>query len=423
MVGVILLLFIICYCHATITKNQVEVNIDFTPFPKRTMEFSVEGEHLKQYHFTLPLNESLQMTQFTCIENDKELQFEVIAKPENETIEVIVDLLDQQKNKFTCKYLHIDALENYPKERSLSEKYKFLFTTHLCPLSDHIKCTTLFNLKSIQSIAFSIKPTTEGSSRLKFGPYEPTEFKFISYHLQSSLHPMTYGRVQKVVNINEDNIYVHMEIDDMKNNGAILNKEFNRNDFNYEGIYLKDFSMEVEVNAYNLEYRDSTGLITTGHLVSRPKSSTLYLPPRYPLLGGWKTSFEVNYNYPLDVSVQQIKEQKRLVIPLKVDFKGIVSNEEVDIVLPEGATITSINYPKRSYIKETVYNQPSFGTYYKKPVVQLILKEVDMSDNTDMLEIYYKENPAAKRTKNIIVAFLTSSIIIIFLLYAKVINN
>ena len=181
--------------------------------------------------------------------------------------------------------------------------------------------------------------------------------------------------------------------------------------------------MNAEKSASNLEHRDSTGLITTSKLEDNKEQTTFVLSARYPLLGGWKNSFEINYNFPLDNVIQQIGGQKRFALPLKVDFDGIVENGEIDVVLPEGSTVTSITIPKRGYISQTTFEQKSFGTIYTKPVVKISLKDVDMGSLTESVEIYYKENPAAETTKNVIVACLASSIILIIILYAKIINN
>ena len=411
-------------------EDVVEVKIVMKPYPQKSLSFLLQDSTRTSYTFSLPLNETQKMSQFSCKQKEKEINVQFISKEEKERMEIIVELQpneQQEEMKFECQWNMIDSLLNYPKVKDVDDPYKFLTTISLCPISSQLKCRSSILKVAHDTISMSIKPKEETSSKITFKPmiieHEDEQFTFVVYHFSTRFESMTFSSVKKVININKNDHYVHMEIEDMKNNGAQLEKEFFRSDFRRGGVFLSEIKMNVEKESSNLEYRDTTGLITTGRLIPYDKHVTLQLPTRYPLLGGWKTSFEVNYNYPYDISIQQINTKKRFITPLKIDLNGIVTKSELEIVLPEGATITSIHYPKQHVLSEEIYNQKSFGTTFTKPVVKLTFDHVDLHSLPGSIEIYYEENPVAEKTKNIIVACLASSIILIIILYAKIINN
>ena len=421
-ISILLLLSVV---NAELTHNEVEVITRFKPYPHRVMKFNIKGKNIKDYSYYLPLNETEMITQLTCQKENKDIKFDVTPNTEKNRVKIQVHFDGEEEAvKFTCEHNLINALENYPKAKGFEDDYKYLATFSICPIGKNIKCKSSIDQTSADFISLTPEPVEKTNTKIVFDKIEKEkEFVFAIYHFSTKKEYVTYSSIKKVININKEDHYVHMEIEDMKNNGAELKSEFFREDFKYGGIFLQEMKMDVEVGASNLDYRDTTGMITTGKSSNNEKSVTFTLPTRYPLLGGWKTSYEVNYNYPIDVSVQKIGELKRFAAPLKVDLNGIVHQGEIDIVLPEGATIQSINYPKKAFIVDESYDQKSFGTYFTKPVVKLTLTDVDMSTLPDTIEIYYRENPIAERTKNIIVACLASSIILVIILYAKIINN
>jgi len=100
-------------------------------------------------------------------------------------------------------------------------------------------------------------------------------------------------------------------------------------------------------NAY---YYDLIGNVSTSSLrvvpsVPKPKQglafSILELRPRYPLLGGWNYSFTIGWDTPLSDSVSYDRSTGKYTVgvPILTPMGGAVINEEeLNIILPEGAT-------------------------------------------------------------------------------------
>ncbi|ELP91311.1 hypothetical protein EIN_153180 [Entamoeba invadens IP1] len=411
----ILLSFLIFTATSRIVASNVEVNLHFNPLPIRTMRFNVETDGPTDFSFSLPLNESTQISQLTCVQHDKEIIKSVVT---DSVVTVTVSLQDSNRNTFNCEYFHITGVTNYPSEKTLNDDYKLLFTTHMCPLATNMKCTSFINKNNIYKISLFPSPVSEGSQRFKYGPIESTGFTYLVFHYKTQLTPIVIGSVKKVMTIEKENVHVHMEIEDFKNTGAKLKGEFDRNAIPNEMTFY-NIQIPVEKDASDLEYRDTTGLITTSEMYGH----TLILPTRYPLLGGWKTSFEVNYHFPLKNIIATSGEKMRLLTPMKIEIEGIVKKGVFEVVLPEGSNVNTISFIKRTFENNTVEQQSAFATIFKKTVVKMEMDGVDFKNFADNLEVYYTVNPAAEQNKNIIVACLASSIIVVFLLYAKIINN
>jgi len=97
-------------------------------------------------------------------------------------------------------------------------------------------------------------------------------------------------------------------------------------------------------------YYDTIGNVSTSKLrvaplppkgAQRSQYSILELRPRYPLLGGWTYSFTLGWDAPLESSA--VYDSKTgaytVAIPVLTPVPGAVINEEeLTIILPEGAT-------------------------------------------------------------------------------------
>ena len=103
-------------------------------------------------------------------------------------------------------------------------------------------------------------------------------------------------------------------------------------------------------NAY---YYDTIGNVSTSKLrvaplapkgARRSQFSLLELRPRYPLLGGWNYSFTLGWDAPLESAAAYDKKTGTytVAIPILTPIPGaVVTDEELQIILPEGATFVS----------------------------------------------------------------------------------
>lgn len=108
--------------------------------------------------------------------------------------------------------------------------------------------------------------------------------------------------------------------------------------------------LHLPAGIQNTYYLDQIGNVSTSNLrvapsvpkTSRiPQYSVFEFRPRYPLLGGWNFSFTLGWDSPLADSGSYDKSTGKYMVevPIFTPIPGaVISNAEVTIVLPEGAT-------------------------------------------------------------------------------------
>jgi oligosaccharyltransferase complex subunit alpha (ribophorin I) len=105
---------------------------------------------------------------------------------------------------------------------------------------------------------------------------------------------------------------------------------------------LTKLVFDLPQNAADVYYRDEVGNISTSHFRNEKYKSVLEIEPRFPLFGGWKTTWYMGYNVPLQQYGRYNKKKDEYI--LKVNFiENIKDNMSIDemefkVILPEGAT-------------------------------------------------------------------------------------
>lgn len=90
-------------------------------------------------------------------------------------------------------------------------------------------------------------------------------------------------------------------------------------------------------DAYDVTYRDEVGLISTSDFIEHEGMTIFNCRPRYPVFGGWASSFEIHYKLPIADRLHKTKSGVHYV-ELKVGqlaLDAITSSFKMDIVLPE----------------------------------------------------------------------------------------
>jgi len=113
---------------------------------------------------------------------------------------------------------------------------------------------------------------------------------------------------------------------------------------------LPALTLHLPSGIRNTYYYDTIGNVSTSRLrvaPSVPKNkqgtqfSVLEFKPRYPILGGWNYSFTLGWDSPLADSASYDKSTGRYIVevPIMTPILGaVVDNEELTVILPEGAT-------------------------------------------------------------------------------------
>jgi oligosaccharyltransferase complex subunit alpha (ribophorin I) len=100
------------------------------------------------------------------------------------------------------------------------------------------------------------------------------------------------------------------------------------------------FQTKLPKLARDIYYRDEIGNISTSAIAHQPDYIQLMLKPRFPLFGGWNTTWYIGYNTPLDGYLRKIAgtDKHILKVPAISPMPDTTYEDvEIRVVLPEGA--------------------------------------------------------------------------------------
>jgi oligosaccharyltransferase complex subunit alpha (ribophorin I) len=101
---------------------------------------------------------------------------------------------------------------------------------------------------------------------------------------------------------------------------------------------LKRLVFDLPVGSSDVYYRDQVGNVSTSHFRNEKDKSVLELLLRFPIFGGWKTSWYHGYNVPLAGFVRKSDEKYIFKVNFIENVQNmIVDDAEIKIILPEGA--------------------------------------------------------------------------------------
>lgn len=130
------------------------------------------------------------------------------------------------------------------------------------------------------------------------------------------------------------------------NHGAELKGQFSRIDYQRNPLGIREgngvlgFQTKIPKLARDIYYRDEIGNISTSAIVHQPDHVQLMLKPRFPLFGGWNTTWYIGYNTPLDGYLRRVSGTDKYILKVPVISTmqdTTYEDVEIRIVLPEGA--------------------------------------------------------------------------------------
>lgn len=174
------------------------------------------------------------------------------------------------------------------------------------------------------------------------------------------------------------------EIYDLLHSGAVLKGGFSRLDYSLQpqaGASFDQLVAKLPRNVENVYYRDIIGNITTSQLRVSKSKQELFLKPRFPIFGGWKTQWYMGYTVP----TEGVLLRKGNSYSLKMDISTPIHEATVDdltvkVILPEGATNIKINVPfkteadsktiRHTYLDSSMFGRPVMVIHKKNLVPQ-----------------------------------------------------
>ncbi|KAF4661923.1 ATP-binding cassette sub- D member 3 [Perkinsus chesapeaki] len=257
------------------------------------------------------------------------------------------------------------------------------------PTAKETTTVRLLNEQKIERVAPKGDSTVTKGRTITFGPFTditPVKENAVPELLHVHVtHPFPLPYLAKVYRSIEVSHWGSVSINgkyELVNEAAKLGGEFSRTPFSIskwsegENPYkvtsaLASIQAVLPRSAHNINYRDAIGNVSTTHARREGKKYiAVELSPRFPMLGGWKDDFEFSYDLPSKTTLQVSSSDPHQYV-LSVAFnqpfvKVFTQEQEIEIVLPAGASDININSPRGlstfDYIAEGRYSWLDFTT-------------------------------------------------------------
>jgi oligosaccharyltransferase complex subunit alpha (ribophorin I) len=333
----------------------------------------------------------------------------------------------------------------WPQSAAQDEEQKLKYNTSLFIISPYYTAVQRTKIKSpsprIISYttpenvdAFTMEnPVTQSGSTITYGPYNNvapsanSDFidqhqKMVTVHFNYDypvLEVTKYKRIAEIshwgANLNiEDEIHLH-------NAGPTLKGHFSRFQHQTQAFYkrspphvLTAMNLHLPAGIHNTYYYDLIGNVSTSHLrstpsVSRnvrsPQYSVLELKPRYPIMGGWNYSFTLGWDSPLADSGSWDAKNERYTVGVPVMTlmpSTVITDAEVKIILPEGATDVEV-FPPFPALASSISTHVTYLDTTGRPAITFEYKQLTDRHN-QIIYVAYKVPVSAHLKKPLAVA-------------------
>ncbi|KAL6578076.1 Dolichyl-diphosphooligosaccharide--protein glycosyltransferase subunit 1B [Orobanche minor] len=368
------------------------------------------GKKRKKSHVPLEVNPTEQHdapngTKYYAISLIKPL-----AKGETTTLEIL--------------YILTHSLEPFPAEISQSEPQLVYYHDSAIMLSPyHIKQqATVVKTPTNKVESFTkMEPTQQSGTDLRYGPYEdrnPYSYSPIIIHFENNNPFAVVEELEREIEVSHWGSVQVTERYTLAHAGAKHKGSFSRVEYQSRptasGVSsVKHLLAELPPRVHSVYYRDDIGNISSSRLRTNSKKSELLIEPRYPLFGGWKSTFIIGYGVPLQDFLFEPAGGARY---LNYSFGCPLADTVVDkltikVVLPEGSKDPSIEVPFE--VEQSLQTKYSYLDVIGRPVVVLEKKNVVPEHNVPF-QIHYKFNPIFMFAEPLM---LTSAFFLLFLTF------
>ncbi|KAH1036713.1 hypothetical protein GLYMA_20G180300v4 [Glycine max] len=267
-----------------------------------------------------------------------------LSKGETTTLEVL--------------YILTHSLEPFPVEISQSESQLVYFRDSAILLSPyHVKQqTTFIKTPSTRVESFTVMdPTKRAGTELKYGPYEnhpPYSYSPVLIHFENNNAFAVVEELEREIEISHWGSVQVTERYSLVHAGARHKGVFSRVEYQTKpgGTGVSSFKhllAKLPPRVHSVYYRDGIGNISSSHLRTDSWKSELEIEPRYPLFGGWKSTFVIGYGLPLQDFLFESPDGRRYLnftfgCPL---VETVVDKLIVKVVLPEGSKDPTVEIP------------------------------------------------------------------------------
>ncbi|KAJ6829300.1 dolichyl-diphosphooligosaccharide--protein glycosyltransferase subunit 1A [Iris pallida] len=232
-----------------------------------------------------------------------ELTFYSVALPKG---------LEQGKSlTFSVLAIYTHSLTPFPEEITQADVQLVVYQDTAYFLSPYaVKVQTLsIMLPSGRVESYTKHPNGKlVESEIKYGPFDNLpafSYSPVIVHFENN---QPFAVAQELVREIEISHWGNVQVTEHYNlvHGGARNKGgFSRLDYQARpsirgASSFRHLVARLPPRAHSVYYRDEIGNISTSHLWGDSRKMQLEIEPRYPMLGGWRTSFTTGYGLPLE---------------------------------------------------------------------------------------------------------------------------
>ena len=355
---------ILNFSSSDFTIQEVKRNIDL-----KMSIITIENEiKLKKtnsqdiFTYLVPKNNTQSLIRVTALGN-KGKKLEIQKTKEDEKYDYY-EIVLKGSSQITVNEDYFEKIIFKPKNIYIKENQLELFLDTINLVSAYsVKTTTttvVLPSERTKLIKYTKANSNQSGEKIIYSltdEIHPYETKKLCIHFENNKPLTVFNYAIKTFQVSHwGNIAVTEEYQ-IENIGAKLIGEFGRVDYD-DGRTggknaLKSIRAKLPLRAWGLWYRDEIGNVSTSNAKREMNDVDLLLTPRFPILGGWKSNYDIGYNLPTKFHVTTNNKGNYMVnLTFGMPYKNMLArNYTVKVILPESADNIKVNLPI-----ETVYH-------------------------------------------------------------------
>lgn len=293
------------------------------------------------------------------------------------------------------------SLKPFPEEITQADVQLVLYQDSAHYLSPYaVKVQTLgIRLPGGRVESFTKYPNAKlVESEIRYGPYENVpafSYSPIVVHFENNYPFVVAQELLREIEISHWGSIQVTEHYSLVHGGAGTKGGFSRIDYQsrppIRGVSsFNHLIARLPPRAHSIYYRDEIGNISTSHLWGDSRRTQLEIEPRFPMFGGWRTTFTIGYGLPLQDFLFESEGKRVLNMTFGCPMDEVViENLIVKVVLPEGSKVISVSapFPTKQW-QEIKYSHLDI---VGRPVV--VLEKANVVPEHNMyFQVYYKFN-------------------------------
>ena len=381
------------------------------------------------FHYLVPKNNTFSLIRIIAeTNNGKRLE---IQKTSDDHDYDHYDIILQGSNEIVVKEDYFEKLLFKPKNIYIKEDQLELFIDTINLISPYVVKSTntkvILPSEKTKLIKYTKLDSNQSGDKLLYSIAEeipPFSAKKLYIHYLNNKPLMVFNYAVKTFQVSHwGNIAVTEEYQ-IENIGAKLIGEFGRIDYD-EGLNggknaMKKIRAKLPLRAWGLWYRDEIGNVSTSVARREMNDVDLELTPRFPILGGWKSNYDIGYNLPTKFHVKtNNKGNYKLNLTFGMPYKNMLSrNYTVKIILPESADNIKVDLPIE--IPYSIEYDKEFGCLDLFGRKSIIIKLNNMYDvyNTNIF-ITYDYSWTMLFVKPVILIFYFTILFTVLIIYSR----